>query len=301
MSLDSKNTTVSSFFTQYPDRLAVVPDAFLSKNPEMRAWVTASNIWYDSLKRTLDRDRKALYDMTGTSATTVDGSTTEQEQFQPIGDYLVPGPITTSGLTSAAARLIGRTGNTEGNVQEISVGTGLQLANGVLSATGSGTGNFTTLTVGSLTGIVNAVSGLFGTATIGASLSYSGTTLNTIQDIRTGASPTFVGATFTGSITAAGTINQTSGVTASLAGTGVGTANIATLSTSGAYRVIAMDNANDLTWYATAIIYSSGSALSIQNLTNNKIDVTNSSGAVLTLTNLGTGSKALKWAIIRFL
>lgn len=49
------------------------------------------------------------------------------------------------------------------------------------------------LTIGSLAGILKAVAGVVGTVTIGSSLSYTAPTLDTIQDIRTTASPTFAG------------------------------------------------------------------------------------------------------------
>jgi hypothetical protein len=55
-------------------------------------------------------------------------------------DYVVPGVITGSGLTQATARLLGRTTASSGAVEEISVGTGLQLAAGVLSNTAADTG-----------------------------------------------------------------------------------------------------------------------------------------------------------------
>lgn len=55
-------------------------------------------------------------------------------------DYVGPGLITTSGLTMATARLLGRTTASTGAAEEISVGSGLLLSGGILSATGSGGG-----------------------------------------------------------------------------------------------------------------------------------------------------------------
>lgn len=49
-------------------------------------------------------------------------------------DYVAPGAITSSGLTMATARLLGRTTASTGAVEEISVGTGLTLSAGSLSA-----------------------------------------------------------------------------------------------------------------------------------------------------------------------
>ncbi len=50
------------------------------------------------------------------------------------------GPITTSGLTQATARLLGRSTASTGAIEEISVGTGLSLAAGSLTATGGSAG-----------------------------------------------------------------------------------------------------------------------------------------------------------------
>lgn len=48
-------------------------------------------------------------------------------------DYVAPGAITTSGLTMATARMLGRTTAITGAVEEITVGTGLSLSAGTLS------------------------------------------------------------------------------------------------------------------------------------------------------------------------
>jgi hypothetical protein len=53
------------------------------------------------------------------------------------------GAITGSGLTMATARLLGRTTASTGAVEEISVGSGLSLSGGTLSATGGGGGGLT--------------------------------------------------------------------------------------------------------------------------------------------------------------
>ncbi len=50
------------------------------------------------------------------------------------------GAITTSGLTQATARLLGRTTASTGAVEEITVGTGLSLSAGALTATGGAAG-----------------------------------------------------------------------------------------------------------------------------------------------------------------
>lgn len=48
------------------------------------------------------------------------------------------GAVTTSGLTMATARLLGRTTASSGAIEEISVGSGLTLSGGSLSASGGG-------------------------------------------------------------------------------------------------------------------------------------------------------------------
>jgi hypothetical protein len=64
------------------------------------------------------------------------------------------GSITTSGLTQATARILGRTSASTGAVEEITVGSGLSLSAGELSATGSGV-----TAVGASTADVLSVSG----------------------------------------------------------------------------------------------------------------------------------------------
>lgn len=53
-------------------------------------------------------------------------------------DYVAPGAITTSGLTQATNKLLGRTTGSTGAVEEISVGTGLTFSAGSLSAAAGG-------------------------------------------------------------------------------------------------------------------------------------------------------------------
>lgn len=53
-------------------------------------------------------------------------------------DYVAPGAITTDGITMSTARMLGRTTASTGAVEEITVGSGLSLSAGTLTATGSG-------------------------------------------------------------------------------------------------------------------------------------------------------------------
>ncbi len=53
-------------------------------------------------------------------------------------DYVAPGAVTTNGITMSTARMLGRSTASTGAVEEITVGSGLSLSAGTLSATGSG-------------------------------------------------------------------------------------------------------------------------------------------------------------------
>ncbi len=138
-------------------------------------------------------------------------------------DYVGAGPYTTSGLTMASARLLGRTTASVGAAEEITVGTGLTLSGGslvnaapdqVVSLTGAGT---TTIT------------GAYPSFTITSADS----TLGTVTSVNASGGTT--GLSFTGGpITAAGTL--TLGGTLAIASGGTGAADAATALTNlGAY------------------------------------------------------------------
>lgn len=79
----------------------------------------------------------------GTGATTltglVKGNGTSAFTAASAGtDYVAPGAATGSGLTMATSRLLGRTTASTGAIEEISIGSGLSLSAGSLSATGGG-------------------------------------------------------------------------------------------------------------------------------------------------------------------
>jgi len=91
--------------------------------------------------------------------------------YQAVGTYLTPGAIATSGLTMATAKLLGRTTATTGAVEEITVGAGLSLSAGTLSATGGG--------ITELTGDVTAS----GSGSVAATIANDAVTYAKMQDI----------------------------------------------------------------------------------------------------------------------
>jgi hypothetical protein len=88
-------------------------------------------------------------------------------------DFVAPGAATTSGLTMATSRLIGRTTASTGAFEEISVAGGLTLSSGVLTSAMSGTPSGvvsltadTNLVVGSHNGMYIECTGAMTTVTI---------------------------------------------------------------------------------------------------------------------------------------
>jgi hypothetical protein len=70
----------------------------------------------------------------GTGLAKSNGSALSAAAAGAGGDYVAPGAATGSGLTMATSRLLGRTTAASGAIEEISVGSGLTLASGTLSA-----------------------------------------------------------------------------------------------------------------------------------------------------------------------
>lgn len=137
-------------------------------------------------------------------------------------DYIVPGAITTSGLTMATARLLGRTTAATGAVEQITIGTGLNLSGG--SLTNSAPDQTVSLTPGS--GI--SITGTYPSFTIAAT--GGGGTVTSVD-----ASGGTTGLTFTGGpIIASGTL--TLGGTLAVANGGTGSTTAAgALTNLGAY------------------------------------------------------------------
>jgi len=97
-----------------------------------------------------DQTKRVSIDVTGVTEET----TRTLEIPDASGKIALQGAITTSGLTQATARILGRTTASTGAVEEITVGSGLSLSAGELSATGSGV-----TAVGASTADVLSVSG----------------------------------------------------------------------------------------------------------------------------------------------
>lgn len=88
------------------------------------------------------------------------------------------------------------------------------------------------------------------------------------------------------------------GETASLAP--AATANILDTSDGGVWLLSVIESGGATTWRASAVIISSGAAITVQSLNANNVTV-GSSGATLQLSNAGGSDKALKWNAIKLL
>jgi hypothetical protein len=138
------------------------------------------------------------------------------------------GAVTGSGLTMTTARILGRTTAATGAVEEITVGSGLSLSAGALTATGSGG----TVTSVSGTGTVNGIT-LTGTVTSSGSLTLGGALSNvSLATQVTGTLPVANGGTGATTLTGLVVGNGTSAFTTVTAPAGavVGTTDSQTLS-----------------------------------------------------------------------
>lgn len=189
-------------------------------------------------------------------------------------DYVAPGAVTTSGLTMATARLLGRTTASTGAIEEITVGSGLSLSGGSLANSApdqtvtltAGTGISTSGTypsftitntapdqVVSLTGAgTTSITGTYPNFTITSNDAYTGT-VTSVSGTGSVNGITLSGTvTSSGSITLGGSLSNVS-LTSQVTGTlpvgngGTGTATAFTIgsvifaTTSGVY---AQDNSN---------------------------------------------------------
>ncbi len=103
-------------------------------------------------------------DQAGTARNLVTDTGTATLTNKTIAGSQVNGAYTASSMTMATARLLGRTTASTGAVEEITVGSGLALSGGSLTATGTGAGTVTVVGAGSLTSTALVTGG--GTTTL---------------------------------------------------------------------------------------------------------------------------------------
>jgi hypothetical protein len=216
-------------------------------------------------------------------------------------DYVAPGAITTSGLTMATARLLGRTTASSGAVEEITVGTGLSLSVGsltntapdqVVSLTGgtaisiSGTYPSFTITntapdqIVSLTGAgTTVVTGTYPSFTITSSDQYGGTVTSVSVVTANGFAGTVANASTTPAITLTTSVSglvkgNGTALSAAIAGTdyvapGAYTSSGLTMATA---RLLGRTTASS--GAAEEITVGTGLSLSAGSLTNSSPDQT---------------------------
>ena len=178
-------------------------------------------------------------------------------------DYVAPGAYTSSGLTMATARLLGRTTASSGAAEEITVGTGLSLSAGSLTNSApdqtvvltAGTGisissaypNFTITNSApdqtvSLTGAgTTVVTGTYPNFTITSNDQYTGT----VTSVGLSGGTTGLSVSGTNPITTSGTFTLGGTLVVANGGTGTGTAFTAgSIVFAGASGVYSQDNAN---------------------------------------------------------
>jgi hypothetical protein len=100
------------------------------------------------------------------------GSTTIGQVKTLLG-VLAAGPITTSGLTQATSRLLGRTTASTGAIEELTVGSGLTLSAGSLAVSGAFTASGLTQATNRLLGRTTASTGATEEISVGNGLTFS--------------------------------------------------------------------------------------------------------------------------------
>jgi hypothetical protein len=114
---------------------------------------TSATSWYED--RTISRfGAEAIFSGTvdvarlpvGTGSTEV-AAGNHTHVVADVTGAAASGSITSSGLTQATARILGRTSSSTGSIEEIQIGSGLSLSAGELSATGGGSGGTKTYAV----------------------------------------------------------------------------------------------------------------------------------------------------------
>jgi hypothetical protein len=136
-----------------------VGDVFIFTTGTLVGSQTIRKLLFDSNYNTLatiSQGQSYRIISTGTTSGSwqIDPVFTHTHTVSDVSGAAASGSITTSGLTQATARILGRTSASTGSIEEIQIGSGLSLSAGELSATGSGV-----TAVGASTADVLSVSG----------------------------------------------------------------------------------------------------------------------------------------------
>jgi phage-related tail fiber protein len=236
--------------------------------------------------------------------------------FSRLTPDLTGTAVTTSGLTQATSRMLGRTTAGTGAIQEITVGAGLTFSSGSLSAnaTGAITGSGLTQATAKMLGRSTAGTGAIEEITVGSGLSLSAGTLTAtgspsgsittsgytqttarllgrttaatgaIEEITVGAGLTFSGGSLSSSASSSGITTIASG---SLSGSAV---TITSIPATYAYLVLQITGASSTNSGAIRVRVSTDNGSSYDSTSGNYID--NSTGATLLndgSLNLGSG------------
>lgn len=106
-----------------------------------------NSLWYYSDDNVLNSVANGATGVTTLSGIVKGNGTSPFSAAAAGTDYVAPSAYASAnGLTMATARLLGRTTASTGAAEEITVGSGLSLSGGTLTATGSGTGDFSSNT-----------------------------------------------------------------------------------------------------------------------------------------------------------
>lgn len=137
--------SATAFFSSGTVEAARLPDAVADGATKGIASFTAADFNASSGNISIDYTN-------GTAASgSVKGFLTAAD-WTTFNNKVPTGAVTSSGLTMATARLLGRSTASTGAIEEITVGTGLSLSGGTLTATGGGSGDMVLASSQTVTG-----------------------------------------------------------------------------------------------------------------------------------------------------